>query len=123
MIRSKLDHSRARIAYLERLADDPRLSPEQQRISRHLLVSQHAAIRLRVRALAAGSRSGTEQRRHTSPPIADAMGPASNPADRFAAGPGEHPGTTRGRESRLRHQPRWQREPAARQFRRLLSFA
>lgn len=50
--RTSLDRSRARIAHLHRLALDPRLSLEQQRIRRHLLEAQRAALKLRQRALA-----------------------------------------------------------------------
>jgi predicted transcriptional regulator len=49
---TRLKRSQARTAQLERMADDPRLSPTQRRIVRHLITSQRAAVRLRVRAVA-----------------------------------------------------------------------
>ena len=54
---TKLDRSHERIGHLHRLVDDPRLSPMQQRVRRHLVLSQRVALRLR-RQVAAGESAG-----------------------------------------------------------------
>jgi hypothetical protein len=47
----KLRRSQARLARLEQIARDRRLSAAQQRALNHLTYSQRAALRLRVMAL------------------------------------------------------------------------
>ena len=49
---TSLQRSHARIGHLHRLAQDPRLSPAQQRVRRQLVLSQRAALKLRLRAAA-----------------------------------------------------------------------
>jgi len=55
---TSLERSHARIAHLHRLAQDRRLSPAQQRVRHHLVLSQRAALKLRLRAAAREIASG-----------------------------------------------------------------
>jgi hypothetical protein len=48
MPETSLHRSHARIGHLHRLAQDPRLGPTQQRVRRHLVLSQRAALKLRL---------------------------------------------------------------------------
>jgi hypothetical protein len=51
-MRQKLERSRKRLAQLQRLLVDPKLSPEKKRVVKSLLRSQKAAVSLGVKALA-----------------------------------------------------------------------